>query len=156
MTGIPADVLQRKIDASPLTYEAGTQLDPVKLRRIMLADDEVDILEISKIALETIGGYEVAVCTSGRHLLEQLNAFDPDLIVIDVLMPDLTGPQVLEKVRRIPRYVDTPVVYLTGVMQRDGEDDLQSSGAVDVILKPFDPMTLADRIDGIWKKIHGS
>ena len=131
------------------------RLDPVKLQRIMLADDEPDILEISKIALETIGGYEVVVCTSGKDLLENLSAFDPDLIVVDVLMPDLTGPQVLEELRRVPEYADTPVIYLTGVMQREGEDDLRATGVVDVILKPFDPMTLADRLEGIWKEFHG-
>lgn len=122
----------------------------------MLADDEPDILEISRIALEAIGGYEVAVCTSGRALLEQLADFKPDLIVVDVLMPDLTGPQVLEEIRHIPEYEDIPVVYLTGVMQKEGEDDLRGTGVVDVILKPFDPMTLADRIDRIWKELHGS
>jgi CheY-like chemotaxis protein len=121
----------------------------------MLADDEPDILEISKIALESIGGYEVAIYTSGRALLQQLTEFEPDLIVVDVLMPDLTGPQVLEEIRRIPGYGDTPVVYLTGVMQREGEEDLRMTGVVDVILKPFDPMTLADRVAGIWKEIHG-
>lgn len=127
----------------------------MKLRRIMLADDEPDILEISKIAIETIGGYEVAVYTSGKELLEQLIAFEPDLIVVDVLMPDLTGPQVLEELRRVPEYADTPVVYLTGVMQREGEDDLRATGVVDIILKPFDPMTLADRLEAIWKEFHG-
>jgi CheY-like chemotaxis protein len=121
----------------------------------MLADDEPDILEISKIALETIGGYEVAVCTSGKELLEQLTAFEPDLIVVDVLMPDLTGPQVLEELRRVPEYATTPVIYLTGVMQREGEDNLRTTGVVDIILKPFDPMTLADRLEGIWKEFHG-
>ena len=121
----------------------------------MLADDEPDILEISKIAIETIGGYEVAVSTSGKELLEQLIVFEPDLIVVDVLMPDLTGPQVLEELRRVPEYADTPVVYLTGVMQREGEDDLRATGVVDIILKPFDPMTLADRLEAIWKEFHG-
>jgi CheY-like chemotaxis protein len=128
----------------------------MKLQRIMLADDEPDILEISKIALESIGGYEVAVYTSGRALLEELTEFGPDLIVVDVLMPDLTGPQVLEQIRRVSEHANTPVVYLTGVMQREGDEDLRATGVVDVILKPFDPMTLADRIDGIWKEIHGS
>lgn len=121
----------------------------------MLADDEPDILEISKIAIETIGGYEVAVYTSGKELLEQLIAFEPDLIVVDVLMPDLTGPQVLEELRRVPEYANTPVVYLTGVMQREGVDDLRATGVVDIILKPFDPMTLADRLEAIWKEFHG-
>jgi CheY-like chemotaxis protein len=134
---------------------AGDERGTVKLQRIMLADDEPDILEISKIALETIGGYEVAVYTSGRALLAQLTEFEPDLIVVDVLMPDLTGPQVLEQIRRVPGYAETPVVYLTGVMQKEGEDDLRTTGPVDIILKPFDPMTLADHIDSIWREIHG-
>jgi CheY-like chemotaxis protein len=125
------------------------------LQRILLADDEPDILEISRIALETVGGYEVSVCSSGMTLLERLAEFEPDLVVVDVLMPDMSGPEVLEEIRRKPEFDGVPVVYLTGVIQEEELDSLKESGVADVILKPFDPMKLADRIHGIWKGVHG-
>jgi CheY-like chemotaxis protein len=125
------------------------------LQRILLADDEPDILEISKIALETVGGFEVSVCSSGRTLLERLTEFEPDLIIVDVLMPDMTGPEVLEEIRRKPEFDKVPVVYLTGVIQEEELEDLLKTGVADIILKPFDPMTLADRVNGIWKDTDG-
>ena len=127
----------------------------IALQRILLADDEPDILEISKIALETVGGFEVSVCTSGRKLLERLPEFEPDLIVVDVLMPDMTGPEVLQEIRRRPELNAVPVVYLTGVIQEEELDELRGTGVADVILKPFDPMTLADRINRIWMGADG-
>ena len=122
----------------------------ISLQRILLADDEPDVLEVSRIALETVGGYEVAVCDSGAELLRRLPDFSPDLIIIDVMMPDMAGPEVLARVRQIPGFGETPVVFLTGVMGGNELENLRNSGAADVILKPFDPMTLTDRIDGIW------
>ena len=122
----------------------------ITLQRILLADDEPDILEISRIALETVGGFEVSVCSSGRALLERLTEFEPDLVVVDVLMPDMTGPEVFEEIRRLPEFDEVPVVYLTGVIQEEELESLRETGVADVILKPFDPMTLADRINGIW------
>ena len=130
-------------------------MGPISLQRILLADDEPDILEISRIALETVGGFEVSVCLSGKMLLERLPEFRPDLVIVDVLMPDMTGPEVFEEIRRRPEYDEVPVIYLTGVIQEEELEDLRETGVADIILKPFDPMTLADRINGVWKGSHG-
>ncbi len=125
----------------------------ISLQRVLLADDEPDVLEVSRIALETVGGFEVAVCSSGAELLQRLPDFCPDLVVIDVMMPDMAGPEVLARVRQLPAFADTPVVFLTGVINGVELKALRDSGAADVILKPFDPMTLADRISGIWGSV---
>ena len=125
----------------------------ISLQRILLADDEPDILEVSKIALETVGGFEVEVCSSGAELLQLLPEFRPDLIIMDVLMPDMAGPEVLSRVRQLPDYSGIPVIFLTGVANGIELKALRDSGAADVILKPFDPMTLADRVDGIWNSV---
>jgi len=130
-------------------------MGPISLQRILLADDEPDILEISRIALETVGGFEVSVCSSGKTLLERLPEFRPDLVIVDVLMPDMTGPEVFEEIRRRPEYDEVPVIYLTGVIQEEELEDLRETGVADIILKPFDPMTLADRINGVLKGSHG-
>ena len=120
----------------------------------MLADDEPDIVEISRIALETVGGYDVAVCASGGELLQRAPEFNPDLIIVDVLMPDLGGHEVFEQLRNLPQFAETPIVFLTGLIHEDELDVLRSYGAADIILKPFDPMPLADRVAGIWESLN--
>ncbi len=127
----------------------------ISLQRILLADDEPDILEISRIALETLGGYEVIVCESGSAFLELLPEFRPDLVIIDALMPDMNGLEVLAEMRRMDGFEDVPAVFLTGLVLERDLRDLWASGAVDIITKPFDPMKLPQRIDGIWKAIDG-
>lgn len=127
----------------------------ISLQRILIADDEPDILEISRIALEAVGGFEVSVCSSGKMLLERLPEFGPDLVIVDVLMPDMTGPEVFEEIRRQPQFNEVPVIYLTGVIQEEELEDLHETGVADIILKPFDPMTLADRINSVWKANSG-
>jgi CheY-like chemotaxis protein len=125
----------------------------ISLQRILLADDEPDILEISRIALETVGGYEVVVCGSGSEFLELLPGFQPDLVIIDALMPDMNGLEVLAEMRRMAEFEDIPAVFLTGLVLDRDLRDLRASGAVDIITKPFDPMKLAQRIVGIWEAI---
>lgn len=125
----------------------------IELQRILLADDEPDILEISRIALETVGGYEVAVCESGARFLQLLTEFNPDLVLIDALMPDMNGLEVLAAMRRMDGFQTTPAVFLTGLVLDRDLDELRQSGAEDVITKPFDPMQLPQRIQDIWKAL---
>ena len=129
------------------------ELNP--LRRILLADDEPDILEISRIALETVGGYEVVACDSGAGFLRLLSGFKPDLVIIDALMPDMNGLEVFGEMRRTAGFETTPAVFLTGLVLERDLRDLRASGAAAVITKPFDPMTLPSRIDDIWNAIDG-
>ena len=130
-------------------------VDKTPLRKILLADDEPDVLEISRIALESVGGYEVAACSSGQELLERLADFEPDLIIIDVVMPDMAGLEVLQALRQVNGHAATPVVFLTGVIHGGELAALRGSGAVDIILKPFNPMTLAARLKEIWGALDG-
>jgi two-component system OmpR family response regulator len=137
-----------------MMQRGGETLGRNSLSRILLADDEPDILEISRIALETVGGFEVEGCDSGGELLQRLSEFKPDLVIIDFLMPDMAGLDVLRGVRRVPGFETTPVVFLTGVIRGHDLEILRESGATDVILKPFDPMALADRVNRIWNTAH--
>jgi two-component system OmpR family response regulator len=137
-----------------MMQRGGAALGRNILSRILLADDEPDILEISRIALETVGGFSVEVCSSGDALLRRLPEFKPDLVIIDFLMPDMAGVELLRAVRLVPGYEAIPVVFLTGVIRGDDLETLRASEAAEVVLKPFDPMTLADRINGIWDTVH--
>ena len=127
----------------------------ISLQRILLADDEPDILEISRIALETLGGYEVVVCESGSDFLKLLPGFRPDLVIIDVLMPDMDGLEVLAEMRSIEGFEDVPAVFLTGLVLERDLRDLRDSGAVDIITKPFDPMKLPQRIEASGRRFDG-
>ncbi len=128
----------------------------ITLQRILVADDEPDILEIARIALEMVGGFEVVACSSGQALLEALPDFKPDLVIVDVLMPDMSGLEAVEEIRRLPEFKELPYVFLTGTIAEEEIEGLREAGAADIILKPFDPMTLADRVDNIWKGTHGT
>lgn len=120
------------------------------LHRIMVADDEPDILEISRIALESLGGYEVATCRSGAEFFRLLPKFRPELVILDVMMPDMAGLEIYGALRKMPGFEEVAVVFLTGIVGEEELEELRRSGAADVIRKPFDPMTLADRVDVIW------
>jgi CheY-like chemotaxis protein len=107
------------------------------------------------MALEAVGGYEVEACASGAELLERLTDFAPDLVMVDVVMPDMAGLDVLHALRAHNGYGSVPVVFLTGVVDGRQLQELREAGAADVIIKPFDPMTLADRVREIWDDVHG-
>jgi CheY-like chemotaxis protein len=125
------------------------------LQRILLADDEPDILEVSRIALETVGGYKVAVCESGADFLKLLPEFEPDFVIIDALMPDMNGLEVLSQMRMVDGFRKTPAVFLTGLVLERDLRALRASGAAAVITKPFDPMKLPQQINDIWREIDG-
>lgn len=125
------------------------------LKRILYVEDEPDIQTIAKMALEMIGGFEVTVCNSGDEALQQAETANPQLILLDVMMPRMDGPTTLQHLKQIPRFQATPVVFMTAKAQPKEIEHFISLGAVDVIAKPFDPMTLPDQLRVIWKQ-HGA
>lgn len=121
------------------------------LNRILLVEDEEDIRAVAEIALESVGGFELKVCASGAEALESIAGFAPQLIVLDVMMPGMEGPETLREIRKLPEYTLTPAVFMTAKVQADEIRSYLAGGAAGVIPKPFDPMTLSDRILEIWQ-----
>jgi CheY-like chemotaxis protein len=122
------------------------------LERILLVEDEKDIQIVSRLALEDIGKFHVQVCGSGQEALREAPTFEPDLILLDVLMPDLDGLATLEALRRIPSLAAVPVIFLTARARSQDIREYRRVGAIDVILKPFDPLTLGDQIREVWTR----
>lgn len=120
------------------------------LQRILMVEDEPDIQEIAGMALEAVGGFEVKICSSGREALQQAPSFAPDLILLDVMMSEMDGPSTLEHLRRLPELAHTPVIFMTAKVQPHEVARYKELGALDVISKPFDPMTLSDNVRAIW------
>ena len=73
-----------------------------ELQRILYVEDEADIREVAKLALEMVGGFELAVCASGEEALARAEAFAPQLILLDVMMPGMDGPSTLRELRALP------------------------------------------------------
>lgn len=124
-----------------------------QLRRILMVEDDPDIALLGQIALEDIGGYEVAVCGSGDEALARLADFKPDLALLDYRLPGMNGDELLGALRRRPGGADLPVIFLTASVMPDRVSQLLGLGAADLIAKPFDPMTLAAQIESIWAKL---
>ncbi len=120
--------------------------------RVLYVEDEPDIQTIAQIALETIGGFTVRTCSSGHEALSAAPGFAPDCILLDVMMPGMDGPSTLAALRMLPVCADVPVIFITAKVQPAEVAHYKALGALDVIAKPFDPMTLAATV----RKILGT
>jgi CheY-like chemotaxis protein len=126
-----------------------------KLTRILYVEDEPDIQMVARLALETLGGFTVEVCGSGGEAIQRAPSFRPQFILLDVMMPGMDGPSTLKALRELSETAATPVVFMTAKVQPGEIAQYKELGAVDVIPKPFDPMTLASRVEQIWASCHG-
>lgn len=122
------------------------------LERILYAEDNDDIQQIAIIALETIGGFTLKICNDGAEAVAAIEDFNPQLILLDVMMPNMDGPNALIKIREIEAFKNTPAIFMTAKIQPDEVNKYIEMGAIEVIAKPFDPMTLADQIRTVWEK----
>lgn len=125
----------------------------IMLERIMLVEDEEDIRAVAEVALEAVGGFTLKTCDSGQSALATMEAFQPQLIVLDVMMPGMDGPTTLKAIRKHPEFAETPAIFMTAKVQPEEVSGYLSQGAAAVIPKPFDPMALSDRIREIWASL---
>jgi CheY-like chemotaxis protein len=124
-----------------------------ELRRVMCVEDDSDIRMILELSLRQIGGYELCACSSGMEAIEQAPVFRPQLVLLDVMMPGLSGPETLPLLRKIDGMQGVPIVFLTAKAMREEIEALLEHGATGVIVKPFDPVTLPKDIQIYWQ--HG-
>lgn len=125
------------------------------LRKLLYVEDEADIRAVAQLALEAVGGFTVELCSSGEEALRRAPAFQPDLILLDVMMPGMDGPTTLQALRAVPALAATPAVFMTAKVQPAEIAHFKSLGALDVIAKPFDPMTLSETVRQIWSRRRG-
>lgn len=122
------------------------------LERILYVEDDPDIQAIARVALEAVGGFTVETCNNGESALEAVASFQPDLLLLDVMMPDMDGPSTLQALRNQPGMAEIPAIFMTAKVQPQEIEQLQTQGVVDIITKPFDPMTLSDQVLQIWEQ----
>jgi CheY-like chemotaxis protein len=122
----------------------------IELKRILHIEDDAEILLITSMALEMIGGYTILQVDRGEKALLVLKTFMPQLILSDVQMPGLTGPETVNEIRKIPEFENIPTIYLTARLMTNAPSLLVHPQDWSVIGKPFDPTTLADQIRSEW------
>ena len=122
-------------------------------RRVLLVDDEPDILTVARIALTSHGDYVVRTCSSGAEALAVAPEFAPDLVIIDVMMPDMDGPSTLRSLREVAGLRDTPVVFLTAKAQPTEVMRYRALGALDVLAKPFHHKTLVEQVGRLLNNV---
>jgi CheY-like chemotaxis protein len=116
--------------------------------RILLVDDEADIREVVDVSLGLDPQFRTRACASGADALVMAARWSPSLILLDVMMPLMDGPTTLANLRKNPGTAHIPVLFLTARTQREEIEQYISLGVQGVLLKPFDPMTLAASIRG--------
>lgn len=119
------------------------------LIRLLHVEDDPDIREIAHMALSLSGDFDILQCPSGKDALEKAEDFAPDIVLLDMMMPGMTGRETLEKMRTLPAVQSVPAIFMTARARLDEVDELRKIGAAEVISKPFDPLTLADQIKAV-------
>lgn len=120
------------------------------LNRILYVEDDPDIQAIVTISLEKIGGFAVKICDLGIKAIEAALEFNPDLILLDIMMPDIDGITILKTLKKHPQLAQIPAIFITAKAQASEIDNYKEIGILDVIIKPFDPMSLPEIINKIW------
>ncbi len=123
-----------------------------ELNTIACVEDDEDIRSIIELTLSDIKGWNVTLFSDGGKALDGIEAASPQLIVLDVMMPGMDGLETLAKIRAIAGFEETPAIFMTAKAQPTEMTRYIDAGAVGVIVKPFDPMTLAEQIQDLWSK----
>ncbi len=122
------------------------------LEHVLLVEDDLDIQEVARMALDLLGGFRVTTCSSGREALERAPAAAPDLILLDYMMPGMDGAATLAALRAIPSLEQVPVIFVTARARPEEIGTFRRLGAAGVITKPFDPMALPGQIRALWEQ----
>jgi CheY-like chemotaxis protein len=114
--------------------------------KVLIIDDEPDVRSVARLSLGRVGGMDVIDLPGGIEAVAVATSESPDVILLDVMMPEMDGVETLEVLRADSSTKSIPVVFITAKAMPADVQQLKSLGALDVIVKPFDPMTLADEL----------
>ena len=120
--------------------------------KILHVEDDQDIREITQLSLALSPDIELIQCVTSEDALEATAELVPDLFLLDVMMPGMSGPELLTELRSRPHLRQVPAVFMTARVQRNEIQAFLEQGAMDVIAKPFDPVTLAERVTAMVEK----
>ena len=124
-------------------------------RRILVVDDDLDVLRIVCVVLESLGHFDAKACSESPCAVEAARRFAPDMILLDVMMPEMDGPAVLKALRADPVTENIPIVFMTAKVMPNEANRYASFGVAGIIAKPFKNQALIERIHEIWHECNG-
>jgi CheY-like chemotaxis protein len=122
------------------------------LRSVLIVEDEEDIIEILKIAIEFESNIQLSFAKDGKEGLKMANIEKPDMILLDVLMPGMNGLELIDELKVNAILKEIPIVFLTSRVQRSEILEYKKRGAIGVIEKPFAPLEIVSRIYSFWEE----
>lgn len=122
------------------------------MKKVLIADDEQDILDILQFNLET-EGFTVETANNGVIAIEKAKSFQPDLIILDVMMPGKTGIEVCSALRLLPAFKNTIIIFLTAMSDDTAEVKGLEIGADDYLKKPIRPKVLMSKVNSLFRRI---
>ena len=139
---IPREALYRFMKDNGIPTDA---LESGK-RKVLLVDDDAELVELMTKVLEEDGRFETRSVNNGFDAGMMVKEYQPDLIVLDVMLPDINGKEVCQRVRSDPAMDDVKIICISGMVEEDKIEDLRASGANDFLHKPFEVETLVERM----------
>ena len=123
-----------------------------KLSKLMFVDDDQDILTIAKYSLENLKDIEIHYLSSSEKAIQDALSFHPDMVFLDVMMPEMDGVSLFRTFKLIPSLSQTLIVFLTAKTQKEELESYLKLGVTDIIIKPFNALTLPQTILDIWDR----
>jgi len=139
---IPRDVLYKFMKENGIPTDA---LESGR-RKTLIVDDDEELVELIRDVLEQDGRFEVRVANNGFDAGMMVKEYKPDVIVLDVMLPDINGKEVCQRIRADSSLEDVRIICISGMVEADKIDDLKEAGADDFLQKPFEVETLIERI----------
>lgn len=124
-----------------------------RLDKVMLIEDDLDISSLVKYVLQKNGKLIVKNFSSGKEALQAINSFAPDLILLDVMMPEMDGVETFKEIRKISMCQSVPIVFLTAKAQKEEVASYLKLGVTAVITKPISVIKLLDDVFEVWNNI---
>ena len=132
-----------------MSHQRTLKFAPV-LERILHVDDDPDIQEIARYALESIAGLQVESCLSGEEAIARAPLFRPQLLLLDVMLPKVNGMDLYRALTDIPDLQDLPVMFMTSAADTVDLSRYREFGAIGTIMKPIDYRSLGDTVRDLW------
>src|SRR5690554_776825 len=123
-------------------------------RKILVVDDEEEIRSLVALYLEQ-NEYKVLTAANGAETIDKVRLERPELVVLDILLPDTNGLEVCKKIQTLPGCADLPIIFLSGLQESESIITGLEAGGDDYITKPFDPNVLVARINAVFRRIQG-
>ena len=124
-----------------------------KIPKILVVDDDPDIVEILRYNL-SLGGYDVKSAFNGKEAIKKAKIFLPEIILLDVMMPEMDGIEACSLIKEIPSLVNTRIIFLSARSEDYTQLSAFDAGADDYISKPVKPKILLKKIESIFKRIN--